>query len=434
MKCYSFLVLAAAWATGPESFGQAVSKDQQEAAQLFAAFKAASAKEAGRLWGQPLYGPTLLVNPDTREVFANEPDSAGAFRPVGAIYTGLWPAQQLLGNTALVWQGKQWTMMVWPLPQEEPDRTVLAFHEFFHRLQPGLGFKMADADNQHLDEQPGRTYLRLELMALEAALRTSKSAERTAHVRNALLFRRYRYRLYPAAAANENTLEMNEGLAEYTGLMAAECRPEQRVEYLLRKTDAFYQNPTFVRSFAYYTVPAYGYLLQQQQPAWHRAVHSDTDLTALFAKAFGGSALPVDLKTAVEQAAPRYNSDVIVRTETQRETERQQRIATYRKKFVDAPGLVIQLIRMNISFDPRTLQPLGSSGMLYPKVVVSDRWGTLTAEGGALLSPNKDKITVPAPTHITAQEVAGEGYRLSLSPGWVVEKSPDSGGYLVRKK
>ena len=86
------------------------------------------------------------------------------------------------------------------------------------------------------------------------------------------VFRQERRRLFPKAAAAENALELNEGLAEYTGARLGLRLPEQRLAYatyaLARQLDA----PSFVRSFAYASGPAYGLLLDEALPDWRRGL------------------------------------------------------------------------------------------------------------------------------------------------------------------
>ena len=57
------------------------------AAVYFNELKAATKKHE-QLWNYDLYAPVLLVNPTTREVFANMPDTAGVLKKNGKIYSG----------------------------------------------------------------------------------------------------------------------------------------------------------------------------------------------------------------------------------------------------------------------------------------------------------------------------------------------------------
>jgi len=52
------------------------------------------------LWNVDLYGPVLLVNPASRAVYSNFPDSAGILKPFGKIFSGKLPVNVNIANTA----------------------------------------------------------------------------------------------------------------------------------------------------------------------------------------------------------------------------------------------------------------------------------------------------------------------------------------------
>ena len=118
-----------------------------------------------------------------------------------------------IANTSLHWSGKDWAMVMLPLPTKKQDRINLLAHELFHKAQPSLGFLLFNTENNHLDQKDGRIYLRLELNALKKAVRSSTIKEMNMHLTNALTFRKYRYSVYPKADTTENSLELNEGIA-----------------------------------------------------------------------------------------------------------------------------------------------------------------------------------------------------------------------------
>src|ERR1700743_1363782 len=116
--------------------------------------------EDAQLWGRPLYGPILLVEPQTRKLFANRPDSLGLLLPYRSIYAGILPKNVGLGNTATEWSGIKWTMVILPLPNKTDPRINLMVHELFHRVQDSLGLPARNTNNPHLDTRDGRLYLR----------------------------------------------------------------------------------------------------------------------------------------------------------------------------------------------------------------------------------------------------------------------------------
>lgn len=89
-------------------------------------------------------------------------------------------------------------------------------HESFHIVQMRLGLSVDMDANEHLDSVDGRHWLRLEWRALARALRESGEARALA-IREALVFRQARHARFQDMVENERALEINEGLASYTG-------------------------------------------------------------------------------------------------------------------------------------------------------------------------------------------------------------------------
>ena len=401
-------------------------------ASYFNEIKTATAKNK-HLWGYDLYAPILLVWPDAREVYANFPDTAGVLKSNGTIFAGILPNAINVANTSIHWSGEEWAMVMLPLPDNEDDRLNLLAHELFHRAQPRLGFKLYNPENSHLDQKEGRTYLRLELEALNNALLASSPEEMKRHLTNALTFRVYRYKIYPGADTTENLLELNEGIAEYTGTMMSGRNKQQMQTYLLKSVDGFLKNPTFVRSFAYQTIPIYGYLLSDTKPEWNKHITSMSHLTEYFLLEFNIH-LPSDSNTFVAHIADQYGWQTIIEEENARETRIKKLIAEYRDTFIQRPHLEIPLQNMNISFDPRNIMPLEDKGMVYPNIRVIDNWGILTVTKGALMSPNWNKIAVSIPTQIDGEVASGDGWRLELNHGFVVRKDSVSNNYILTKQ
>ncbi|RAJ00390.1 hypothetical protein LX64_04095 [Chitinophaga skermanii] len=398
----------------------------------FDEIKAASQKSM-QLWGKEVYGPMLLVDPSTRTVYANEPDSAGLLKQQGAIYTGILPKDVNISNTAMNWSGKRWATIMLPLPKDKQQRVNLLAHESFHRLQPALGFALNSPENNHLDQKEGRIYLRLELAALGKALQASNGKEVKTHLTHALIFRKYRYAIYDKAAGTENSLELNEGIAEFTGAIVTGRTKAEATAYFLNGINKFLQNPTFVRSFAYNTTPIYGYILYQKNNNWQKQITANTDLTSFFIKAFGIN-IPANVQAAATRVANNYNGSAIVQQEAEREINIQQLIAEYKRKFIQEPHVDIKFVQMNVSFDPRNIMPLEDKGTVYPNARITDVWGILTVENGALMSPNWDKITVTQPTKMDGNKVTGDGWTLELTGGYQVTKDEATGHFKLIKQ
>jgi len=390
-------------------------------------------KKYENLWDKNLYAPILLIDPETRQIFANEPDTAGVLQPDGNIYSGFLPDDVNFANTAIDWNGKRWAMIMLPLPQNKYERITLLAHELFHQAQPSLGFNLFNVDNNHLDQKDGRIFMRLEMEALKKALQTSSEKEIQQHLTNALIFRKYRNSLYPDTETTENTLELLEGLAEFTGLIISGRNKKQTKKYFVEGINTFFADPTFVRSFAYYTTPAYGYLLYCKNKNWNKEVIATTNLTNLFIDQFNIN-IPNDLKIAVEPISDNYNGKIIIQEETEREKETIKKIAEIKHKFIESPHFELQFEKMSISFDPSNIMPIENYGNFYLNVRVIDLWGTLTTENGALMSPFWDKISITNPTKTDGNKIIGDGWTLELTDGYIIEKDETTGNYKLTKK
>jgi hypothetical protein len=390
-------------------------------------------KKSSKLWNFDLYHAILLVEPKSRQIFSNESDSANILKPNGNIYSGILPDDINIANTSLNWSGKRWAMIMLPLPKNKQDRINLLVHELFHTAQPSLGFTLYNPENNHLDQKDGRVYLRLELEALKKAVRSSSKKELKRHLKNALAFRKYRHQLYNGSQTTENLLELNEGIAEFTGLIVSDRSKKQVTEHFVNSINSFLSNPTFVRSFAYQTIPIYGYLLSSKRKNWNKDITDKTDLTSYFIKAFDID-LSGSTEDKIESLSESYNGKIIIQEEKERQEKAKKIVAEYKLKFIEQPHFEIQFEKMNVSFDPRNIIPVEDKGTVYPNIRVTDLWGILTVENGALMSTDWSKISITNPTKTDGNKIYGNGWILELKDGYTVQKNGAGSGYKLTKK
>jgi hypothetical protein len=385
----------------------------------------------GQLWGFSLCGPIMFVDPRTRFIVANQADTKGALKADGGVFNGSLPADQTIANTAVEWSGVHWTQMLWPLPGDERQRETLIAHELFHRIQNQLDLpNVKGGENTQLDTLDGRYYLQLEWRALASALEAPTDVERRKGAGDAVLFRAERYKLFPDAALQEQALELNEGLAEYTGVRVGNPTPKEQINAALRDLSSHRDDGTFVRSFAYATGPAYGLLLDRYAPGWHQQLKPGDGFDVLLRNALHIT-LPADLRVEAERQATLYGGVTLRAAEMERETKRQQTIALYRAKFLDGPVLTLQFRNMHVQFDPRNLQPLEKAGTVYPTMRVSDDWGILDAKDGALMKPDWSAVIVVAPSAVTGSSLKGAGWALELKPGWKIVPGQRKGDFIL---
>jgi len=373
--------------------------------QGFDELRAMCARDAGRMWGISICGPTMIVDRQTRAVVANESAPATLPKEIG------------IANTAVDWNGKRWTMIVGPLPEDAFARKMLLAHESFHRVQAKLGFPFSGPSNAHLDSIEGRYWLQLEWRALAKALRGDREA-----VRDALTFRAKRRSLFPAAINEERELEMHEGLAEYTGAAFAEPDVAKLAPHLIDKLRDAETTPTFVRSFAYASGPGWGTLIEMKRARWTRAAKASDDLGNLAAKAWHVAAAD-----DAEACAAAYGGPELLGAERERGARREAILRDFRARFVDGAHLTILLKHMSFEFDPNTAQAFEGSGTVYPTITVRDDWGSIVVHrGGALIAADWMSLVVSAEAH--------DDYTLTLKEGWSVVPGARAGDLMLTRK
>jgi len=391
--------------------------------------------EGQAMWGHSLCGPMMLVDPATRTVIANHGDSQNRCRHEGALFTGPFPEPFTPSNTAIHWDGQEWSTVLIPLPLDPFRRLSLLVHEAFHRIQPALGISGSDAPNEHLDTEDGRIWLRMELRAMGQALRMQEAIARRAAA-DAMLFRMYRHSLFPGSAEREAAMERQEGLAEYTGAFAALKTTGESVNREARIIESLEDSDAMARSFAYATGPALGLMLDRFTQGWRpRVAHTPMDAMLIW-----GLKVPTpnDLRRAAEERAVFYGYPAVVRAEHERDQRRRDLASELNVKFMQGPVLDFPSSpEMYRNFNPMALTPFPPHGTYYPTGTFTAPWGKLQVDsGGALLAPDNRSVRVPVPSNFHPSESAGaaiqgEGWALHLSNGWKIIPARNRGSFLV---
>jgi hypothetical protein len=330
-------------------------------------------------------------------------------------------------NGPIQWGDTMWAALSWDSVGNQPPRVrnAMFLHESFHIVQMRLGLGVATVSAEHLDTVDGRYWLRLEWHALARALRES-GEPRALAVRDALAFREARHTRFPDKVEAERALDINEGLASYTGIVLAAQSDADAIASALDELAGQESGESYVRTAAYASGPAYGLLLDAASPGWTRKVRASDDPAAMLMRA-----LAIQLVPDAEAAAARYGGTEIRAAEEQRENQRQARIAELRRLFVDGPVL---------------LMPAGGGGFSdsHGAVVIPDvgtiwfgdyhmtgEWGALDAHKGVLVSTDGRTRRLPAPEGGDRTTISGDGWTFKAAPGWMVREGPRRGDYEV---
>ncbi len=377
-------------------------------------------RDAGRLWGVSLCGPMVIVDQATGTRATSQPEPEG-------------PPPRFSGfaDGPVSWGGLRWfSFPLSMLPENDADvRQQVMLHGLFHRIQPELGFITDDGFNEHLDTLEGRVWMQLEWRALRRAVESSGS-DRAEAIADALAFRRERRRRFPGAADNERREEIREGLASYTGIAAWANSPADAHRAAASELAGGESQPSFVGNFEAASGPAYGVLLDDLLPGWRRQVRGTSDLGDLLA-----SGINRPPTTDVAVAAARYDAATLRTAEEARDRAQQVRVAELRRRFVDGPVLTMPAVGSGTSDTTGSVGIPGAGTVFFRNFTQSGRWGRLDASGGVLRAADGATLSVPVTGPLEGTTLQGEGWTVTLNPGWVVQPATRPGSFtIVREK
>ena len=376
-------------------------------------------RDAGRLWGVSLCGPMVIFDSRTGTRATSQPEPEG-------------PPPRLSGfaDGPVSWGGVRWfSFPLQMLPEKDADtRQQILLHGLFHRIQPELVFSTSDTSdgaNEHLDTLEGRFWMQLEWRALRRAVESSGS-DRAEAIADALAFRHERRRRFPGAADNERREEIREGLASYTGIAAWADSPADAHRAAATALAGGEAQPSFVGNFEAASGPAYGVLLDDLLPEWRRQVRGTSDLGDLLTSA---TSRPPTADVAV--AAARYDGAALRTAEEARDRAQQVRVAELRRRFVDGPVLTMPGRGSGTSDTTGSVGIPGVGTVFFRNFTLSAQWGRLNANAGVLRAADGATLSVPVSGPLEGTTLQGDGWRVTLNAGWVVQPAPRPGSFVI---
>jgi hypothetical protein len=72
--------------------------------------------------------------------------------------------------------------------------------------------------------------------------------------------------------------------------------------------------------------------------------------------------------------------------------------------------------------------------MVFPTSQVSDAWGALDVQQGALLASDRHSFRIAAPASVSGSHVMGPGWTLDLAAGWRVVPTEKAGSFTLQKQ
>ena len=364
------------------------------AATCFENLKKVSDLDNGKLWGKTLYGPTMFVNMQSRNLIANQQNKDNSLEQRGKLFFGQLPDDLVIANTAINYCGEIWTCVMWNDSRNLLSNTQLLIHESWHQIQNEIGIPAYISYNQHLDEAEGELLLKLELNILNDLLQND-SNDLTDGLHDAMIVRKYRQAMFPNG--NENQFECHEGMAEYTAIKLLPLNSDD--EAIKKKFAAAaimkgLDNVGFGNSFAYLTGPAYGLLLDELVSDWRSSIRSGKNIPDIISTLV---VVPEAIdKNIIDTISERYELTEYLNKERIRLEARDKEDAELRARFSESTWLVIPNKNINFKFNPNErLVAYDSIGVIYKTMQLKGEFGTIDVKNGIIRANDWSCFIIP---------------------------------------
>lgn len=424
-KSFYYVVLVLVLCVSSTSCSQSNSNPMEKAAPSFENLKKVSNADNGKLWGKTLYGPTMFVDVQTRNLVANQQNKENTLVQKGNLYFGQLPEDIIIANTSITYCGEDWTCVIWDGSRDLLTNTHLLIHESLHRIQDEIGLPSCGSSNQHLDETEGELLLKLELGILKDLLQND-SKDLTEGLRNAMTVRKYRQTLFPNS--NENQFECHEGMAEYTAFKLLPLDDDNeaiRKGLVAAAITKGMDGSGFGNSFAYLTGPAYGLLIDEMIPDWRNSIRSGKTIPEVISAEI---AIPDTIDNAeIERISAHYSLTEYLHKERNRLEARDKEDAELRARFSESKWLVIPNDNINFGFNPsERLVAYDTIGVICNTMQLRGSFGTLEVGNGIMHTHNWSSFIIPySEDHCDA--------KISLNPGYTIEPVDEKLFTIVKK-
>ncbi|MDX2415412.1 MAG: hypothetical protein QNK33_09505 [Bacteroidales bacterium] len=404
----------------------------QKAADYFASVEAYCSTEKAQLWGTNLFGPIMIVNPETRHIYASHQDAEGLLKPKDGIFVGNYPKERITNIIAVTYGGTQYGMVRLSSRGENAyNINTGAVHALFHCFQENNEIDTWDYDVSHLNERTARLWVKLEWKALQRAIRTSGDI-RTQALRDALVFRSARREMYPQYIQLENYFENYEGITRFTSTLICTDSKDECVRQLLNYSERVYNYRSYSNTWGFLNGAFYSQLLYESDFDFTTITTRDFDLGEIARERYNIE-LPDISRDIAGSLAFNYDIDNINQEEQKREADLKEGIRQRVSKYTEKPVIYLELESPYFSYDPGDMDIVDTLGTIYNTLRVTDNWGKVSIEdGGCLVSPNLDFIRIPAKNiEEEKNHITGEGWHIILNESWKLV--PIEANYVIRK-
>lgn len=369
--------------------------------QYFEEYKSEVLKDNGKLWDISFDIPIKIKITNQKIIVLNR--EVEGFKPYKNLFIGDIDDLDYGEKGEKKWKGQKWVCYDYPLPDNKEERLAFLFHDNFHSLQPEINLAGHWTQCKHLNETEARSMLKREFAALLKALEKEKFKP---YLIDALTFRAYRYFLYPNAYIEEQSIEIRERLAQYTGLKLLDCSQSKKTELIKKGLN---YNP---QTYSYYMGALYGFVLDKSDKDWRKEITKGDNFLYFVQKIFGLQ-LPDNLKTHMEETRDNYDWKSISKEEKiiDRQTKKLEKIYTnmfFKNSVIKIPS---NILTGPMLFHTTIIFPL-ANGKVYNGFSTSGEWGNLTAKDEIFLG---EDILLTTPFVVKDNTITGKGWQIILN-------------------
>jgi hypothetical protein len=362
--------------------------------------------ESKALWGISLNAPIIIIDHISNKMFFTAIED-GQIQP---LREEQWDNKVPLANSFSEYDGKKYVTVVHAALMNAPceQRENLLSHEIFHLHQKGLGIEGLSSVNYYMDEAAGRALLQIEMKNLQQALDGN-----TQSLYDALYIRAYRQSLYPKN--NEDLYELNEGLANYTGMkLSSENMKESAKRQLTYNISMGYTN-----AFGYSTGVAYAVILDELYSKWRCDKDLPKGMIYLIKKMHPEYNITID-DVYLSKFLKKYDYDKILSDEKE-ELMSFGDIDQFEKLLEpETPKLLIMNNGVNFTYNPNDRVITLNDAVLLRNMTLKGEWGQINVRTGIVRLNNWSAFYLLPPTKITDSTVEGDSYEIKINQGWKI--------------
>lgn len=423
IKIASLLLLLLAG--GGYSVAQAQTPDSalcKKALGLFAEAQRVCAADGGELWGENLWGPVLLVRDSDKITFTNEPALLPVSQKMDALYCGILDSDIVVAGSAIRFKGSE--VAVVPMFELSDSAMVEVFvHELFHRFQ-NQQYNMSEVvyDNAHVDTKMGRTLVLCELLELSKAL-SSNVLGRKPHIERALMFRKWRWALFPDKITDECRFEFQEGLAMYTQYRICFQDSLKVAQQLCQEVERLLSSPNLSRQYGYNMGAMYA-CLNDLEPSWRQDASPSMNLSEIAGKLYGIDFSNLEDTTALKQSDSYLR---VMQGVDKHQLVRQKVLDKVTESLQSKSVIYLRTDSYQIGFNPSRVMGLDTLGNYFTVIELKGDFGTIYSEYGCLIS-NQPILVLPS-SDIKRLRKKSPEFSIELNKGWRLRRCEE--GYEI---